>query len=351
MTIVGPRASGSADHGHDEATPMGPTARLVRSLTPQRLVAASRPLRARIRESTPAAAWWTARKRAKYVWRAPRTFNEKVEYKLAWDRRPIVRTFADKVAVRDHVAAIIGDDILVPQYAVVDDPRALDLGALPSRYVVKPSHASGAVIVVHDQADPALRLPTTPTDRGWVREIAWVRPEHLDRATFDATCDHWLRHDYWRALGSTEWAYRGIPRRLVVEEFLEDGTHAPRDYKFNVMHGEVFWYRINVNDEHGHRSTNYRRDGSLIPVVHINPSAEPPAEIPASIDEMIRIAEALGAGTDFVRVDLYEIGGRILFGELTNYPSAGRGSFDPPEYDEILGADWAPPPRYRDSAR
>ena len=89
-----------------------------------------------------------------------------------------------------------------------------------------------------------------------------------------------------------------------------------------------------------------RRDGSLIPVVHINPAAEPPAEIPASIDEMIRIAEALGAGTDLVRVDLYEIGGRILFGELTNYPSAGRGSFDPPEYDEILGAAWTPPRHY-----
>lgn len=347
MSVVGPRAHADAAGKRDAETPMGPTARLVRALTPRRVIDASRPVRARIRHSTAAAAWWTARKRAKWTVRSPRTFNEKVEYKLAWDRDPILRVFADKIAAREHVAQEIGPEVLAAQYAVVDDPRDLDLAGLPSRYVVKPSHASGAVIIVHDAADPALRLPVLPEDRGWVGAIEWVRPEHLDRARFDAMCDLWLRHDYWRALGSTEWAYRGIPRRLVVEEFLESRGNIAQDFKFIVVHGRVTWFRVNTQVDGVETTTNFDRDGSVLPFVYTNPSTEPPATLPDSIDEMIRIAETLGSRVDLVRVDLYDADGRIVFGELTNYPSAGRASFDPPEYDRIMGAPWQPPRRYR----
>jgi hypothetical protein len=346
MIIVGPRADQVPPPKRDAETPMGATARTVRRLTPHGLIAASRPARARVRASRPAAAFWTARQRAKWTLRRPTTFNEKIQYKLAWDRNPLMRTLADKVAVREHVASIVGPEVLPTLHAVADDPRAIDLAALPSRYVVKPSHASGAVIVVHDQADPALRLPVLPTDLGWKGAVAWVRPEHLDRDRFDALCDHWLAHDYWRALGATEWAYHGIPRRLVVEEFLEDGTSAPRDFKFVVTHGRVSWFRVNTNDGAVETTTCFDRTGSVLPVAYSNPASDPPATLPDTIDEMMRIAEALGAGTDMVRVDLYDVGGRIVFGELTNYPSAGRASFDPPEYDRILGADWTPPRRY-----
>lgn len=351
MTIVGPRAEQTPPPKRDADTPMGMTARIVRSLTPDSIIAASRPARARVRASRPAAAVWTARKRAKWTVRRPETFNDKIEYKLAWDRNPLIRTFADKVAVRDHVASVVGPHVLTTTYAIADDPRSLDLGALPPRYVVKPSHASGAVIVVHDAADPSLRLPVIPTDRGWKGANAWVRPERLERDRFDALCDHWLAHDYWRALGSTEWAYHGIPRRLIVEEFLEDGDSAPRDFKFVVAHGRLSWFRVNSNDGAIETTTCFDRDRSVLPVTYSNPPTVPPATLPDTIDEMVRIAEALGAGTDMVRVDLYDVAGRIVFGELTNYPSAGRASFDPPEYDRILGADWTPPHRYGRASR
>ena len=134
-------------------------------MAPQRALDASRPIRASVRTSRPAAALWTAERRLKYSMRMPRTFNEKVEFKLAHDRRPILTTFADKLASRGYVARTVGPEYLSELHAVVSDPRELDLGALPSRYVVKPSHASGAVIVVHDRADPALRLPSLPHDQ------------------------------------------------------------------------------------------------------------------------------------------------------------------------------------------
>jgi hypothetical protein len=345
MTTVGPRATPTGEEVR-EPTPMGRTARALRALAPQRALDASRPLRASVRTSRPAAALWTAERRLKYSMRVPRTFNEKVEYKLAHDRRPILTTFADKLASRSYVANTIGREYLSELLAVVEDPRALDLAALPARYVVKPSHASGAVIVVHDQADPALRLPTLPQDRGWTGHIAWVRPEHLDRTRFDAMCDLWLANGYWRALGSTEWAYRDVPRRLVVEEFLEGEAHSARDYKFLVMHGRVSWFHANVTIGRTTSMTCYRRNGTVVPVRYVCEPAAPPIELPDTIDEMIEVAERLAAGTDILRVDLYDVGGRIVFGELTNYPAGGRGAFDPPEYDEILGAAWTPPRHY-----
>ncbi|MFM8971499.1 MAG: ATP-grasp fold amidoligase family protein [Actinomycetota bacterium] len=263
-----------------------------------------------------------------------------------WDRRPLLAEYADKIAARDVVARTVGPQYLSELLAVASDPRDLDLAALSTRYVVKPSHGSGAVIVVHDQADPDLRLPELPDDRGWTGKIAWIRPEHLDRARFDAMCDLWLRHDYWRALGSTECAYKDVPHRLMGEEFLEGDGHSARDLKFHVAHGRVSWFHVNLIREPTTYITCFDRRGEVIPVRYVCDPAPEPIALPDNLDEMIRIAEALGTDTDIVRVDLYDVGGRIVFGELTNYPAGGRACFDPPEYDEILGADWHPPRHY-----
>jgi len=64
-------------------------------------------------------------------------------------------------------------------------------------------------------------------------------------------------------------------------------------------------------------------------------------------DRIVEVAEALGQETDFVRVDLYETGDRVVFGELTNYPSGGeKNNFTPPSYDDELGRLWTVPRRY-----
>jgi hypothetical protein len=67
---------------------------------------------------------------------------------------------------------------------------------------------------------------------------------------------------------------------------------------------------------------------------------------PPNTQLMFSLAERLGSGLDFVRVDMYNVDGRIVFGEFTNYPDAGLGRFDPPEFDEVLGRKWRVPRRY-----
>ena len=88
--------------------------------------------------------------RAARLWRTrhPRTFREKVRYKMLRDHRTLVVTFADKAAVRDYVAGVIGPEFLPHAHAILDDAAELAGVALPEAYVVKPTHGSGAAIVV-----------------------------------------------------------------------------------------------------------------------------------------------------------------------------------------------------------
>jgi hypothetical protein len=67
-------------------------------------------------------------------------------------------------------------------------------------------------------------------------------------------------------------------------------------------------------------------------------AVDPP--LPEALAEFVSVAEELGRGVDFVRVDLYDLAGRVVFGELTNYPAAGVDDFRPATFDEELGTRW-----------
>ena len=76
-----------------------------------------------------------------------------------------------------------------------------------------------------------------------------------------------------------------------------------------------------------------------------HPRASPTAA-PAALSRMVELAEALGQETDFVRVDLYDLDGRIVFGELTNSPAAANARFEPRAFDLEVGSWWTLPKRY-----
>jgi hypothetical protein len=280
--------------------------------------------------------------------RNPRTFNEKVRYKAAFDRRPIITTFADKIAVREHVARTIGPAFLTEAYAVACDPSLIGWNSLPREYVCKVNHGSGGVIVVWDGADSSVQLPEDPRV-GWTR--LKVRPEHADPARIRALCDYWLALDYsyWGPghRRMPEWAYQGIKRGVIVEELLrdEDGR-LPIDHKLFVVNGRTRMIRLDSPSASGRKSmAHFDRDWAALPVQFVEggepyPVTDPLPSRPENLDSLLRVAERLAAGTDFVRVDLYSLGARVVFGELTNYPTAGAGRFIPDCFDEELGASW-----------
>ncbi len=270
----------------------------------------------------------------------PITFNDKVRYRIAYDRRPHLTMFADKVAVRDYVADRVGDGYLTPQYAVHRSSDEIDWDSLPREYVVKASHGSGAVVLVTDQADADARLPARSRWAAWDRFA--VRPEHASRALLAPLVDRWMTLNYEFGPGRLpEWAYRDVPPRIITEQLLVGPSgEKPVDVKFFVFDGVCRFLYIGVGDDDGYHRNLFSPTGTPIPVEYGYTRAAVDPPLPESLAEFVSVAEELGRGVDFVRVDLYDLAGRVVFGELTNYPAAGVDDFRPATFDEELGALW-----------
>lgn len=283
--------------------------------------------------------------RAARLWRTrnPRTFREKVRYKMLRDHRALVVTFADKAAVRDYVATMIGTQYLPRAYAILDDPAALRELRLPESYVLKPTHGSGAAIIVSAHAPDDARLTTEHAS--WA--YRHVLPRYAPREDVISIAQGWVEKLYGDG-PNREWVYGRVPRRIIVEEMLAGADGAiPDDYKFFVFHGECGFVQVD-SGRFGRRTQDFfRPDWEHLPLCGGPPWAQPRLLKPARLDEMIGLAEQLGADTDFVRVDLYDVDGRIVFGELTSFPAGGDSPFDPESFDWEFGRRWTVPRRYQ----
>jgi hypothetical protein len=244
----------------------------------------------------------------------PKTFNEKIFYKMLHDCRPLLATFADKLLAREYVRRTVGGEILVDLLAVSDRPEDLPFEQLPRQFMLKANHGSGFTRVVHD------RLLE-------------------DKTELCRTCQKWLSVNYGKLTG--EWVYQDIHPQIMVERLLVCANgQLPGDYKFFVFNGKVFMIQVDVDQFADQRRNFYSADWKQFDVRCLYPNADRPMPRPANLERMLAIAERLGAETDFVRVDLYDVDGRIFFGELTNFPGRGCRQYDPKDFDAVLGKPW-----------
>ena len=75
-----------------------------------------------------------------------------------------------------------------------------------------------------------------------------------------------------------------------------------------------------------------------------HPSAPIPPAKPAHFEKMKELAGVLSEGFRHVRVDFYEINGKVYFGEMTFYHHTGMVLFDPPQWNKTFG-DWIKMPQ------
>lgn len=243
----------------------------------------------------------------------PRTYTHRLFLKMARDRNPLLRRTADKLALRGYVQEKLGPGYLPELYGVLDSPEGLLDLALPSRYVVKATHGSGMIAIVTAD-DPARRAAIVGRAR------------------------RWLAYPYWRKNG--EWGYRGIKPRLIVEEFLDAGDgEVPPDWKWLCFGGRAALVQV-FFDRFANQTRNfYEPSGTRVDLSRHYPPG-PDIALPPAFGTMHHVAERLAREFDFVRVDLYALGNRVVVGELTHYPTAGNKPFQPPEWDAKLGALW-----------
>ena len=244
----------------------------------------------------------------------PRSFSEKIQIRKLFDRRPILIQFADKYAVRDYVRERLGNDVLTTLYHVTDDPNDIPLQKLPKRFVVKPTHGCGWISVVRDKN---------------VLEI-----EQLAQ-----TCAHWLSQNFFYRAG--EWAYKHVKPRILYEELLVDGRgRIPYDYKFFVFDGRVQFISVDIDRYGDHRRNMYDRDWNRLKFGFQRGISDRKLPPPSRLSDMLRYAERLAAGFDFLRIDLYSVGERIVFGEITPTPASGLEPFWPGGIDCWIGNLW-----------
>lgn len=248
--------------------------------------------------------------------RSPRTFNEKLNSRILFDRRELLAHTCDKLAMKEHARAAAPGLLRVPEtyWSGTDVAELADVD-LPDAWVLKPNHASRRVLVGEGRAD--------------VADLA-VRT------------DGWAQEQYWRL--AEEWAYRRARPCLLVEEFIGTPGVIPPDVKVLVFDG-----RPRVVEVHTARggeqevrlytpeweplpwTEGYRRGSDVAP--------------PQRLDDLLAAASALAAGYDMLRVDCYEDDGVLWFGELTPYPGAGLSRLEP-EFDALLGSWWTLPPLF-----
>jgi len=275
--------------------------------------------------------------------RIPCTFNDKILFKMAFDRRKILKDFADKWQVRQYVEDKIGQRYLPISYGYSSIRLSHFPLGLPEEFAVKATHTSGGSVLAWEGSSSESRLPQHGrSDLNRYR----VSPQNLEREDLLDHINAWLDIDFsWHInLRNPEWAYDGIARGILFEELLLDDGKIPQDYKLFVFNGKVKMIRVDSPDATGKKCMNHFdtkwndlnlnfRVGRKEIYTPLSGTLAPPS----NLEDMLLIAEELSGGIDFVRVDLYSFNNRIYFGELTNYPSAGQGIFSPSEFNHQLG--------------
>lgn len=251
----------------------------------------------------------------------PKSLNEKIQWLKLNDRTPLHTVCADKYAVRAYVNEKLGnEDILIPLLYYTADYQDIVPENLPEKpFILKANHTSGHNVIVKDKS-----------------QIDWQLIRNKYRK--------WLKINIYKS--RKEWQYKNIPPKILVEELLlDENGELPIDYKFHCFHGEVKYIQVDIGrGSETHYRNWYDVNWKRAPfkwTAEFNGKTTEPADFdvdkPMSFEQMIEIAKKLSKDFVYVRIDLYDIKGKVYFGEITFHQDSGNRPIEPTKYDFELG--------------
>lgn len=246
-------------------------------------------------------------------WKNPVTYNEKLQWLKVYNRRDEYTRMVDKHDVKDHVSSLIGDEYVIPTLAVWDSVDDIDFDLLPDQFVLKTTHSGGntGVVICKDK-------------------------KSFDREAAKAKLSRSLKHDIYASF--REWPYKNVRPRIIAEKYMTDNIHPDLlDYKFYCFDGVPKVLVVATGRNVDLCFDYYDMDFNHLPFSQGGPNSTSPVERPRNLDKMIELAAVLSAGMPHVRIDLFDVGSRVYFGEYTFFDSSGMAKFDPEEWDYNFG--------------
>lgn len=242
-----------------------------------------------------------------------KTFNQKLQWLKLYDRNPQYTKMVDKYEVKEYVANLIGRECIIPTLGIYNKFEEIEWAKLPNKFVIKCTHDSESTIICKDK-------------------------DKLDIKSLRKYYNKKVKSNYYYK--SREWPYKNVKPRIIIEKYMQDNeTQDLKDYKFMCFNGKVKCSFVcsNRHSEKGLNVDFFDLNWNKMPFVRHYPNSNENIPKPINYELMIELAEKLSIGIPFVRVDFYEINGKVYFGELTFFPGSGFEEFTPEKYDRILG--------------
>ena len=242
--------------------------------------------------------------------RNPKTVCEKTQWLKLHDRSPLHTLCADKFLVRDYIKNTIGEEYLIPlifQSYNLEDVNSENLPNFP--FVIKANHDNSGVIFVYDKS-----------------EVDWTFILNFFKKR--------LKRNYYYVF--REWQYKNIKPCIIVEKMLlDDNGKVPSDLKAYCFNGKVEFIQVDKNRGKQNQTRNYfKRDWTPTDFIWGHVKSDPSKiEKPLTLNRIIELSEFLAKEFIYVRIDWYEVDGKLYFGEITFHPGAGYDNIEPPEQD------------------
>ncbi len=246
--------------------------------------------------------------------KSPQTYNEKLQWLKLYDRRPEYTIMVDKHKVKSFVAEKIGKQYVIPTIGVWETFEDIDFEKLPERFVLKCTHDSGGLVICKNKSTLDIKQARTKIN----------------------SC---LKRNYF--FQNREWPYKNVKPRIIAEQYMEDSADEElRDYKFFAFNGVVRALFIATERENPLEKTKFDFfDENFIHLDFTNgkPNSDILPHRPQQFEKMKELAGILSQGIPQVRIDFYEVNGKVYFGEITFFHWSGMKPFVPKKWDYIFG--------------
>jgi len=246
----------------------------------------------------------------------PVRYTEKLQHLRLFDypKNSLVSLAASRDGARLYLKSKGLEDILIPCYGIFEKFEDIDFDKLPDQFVMKCTHACAFNLIVKDKS----KLDLKATKKQFTK---WLKTNYGN-----TTCE---RH------------YSKIKPQIIIEKYIGELAHLPTEYKIHVFNGVPRSMYVVTGRKEDIRYNNYYIDWTPFDGSQFNGWKKTDYELksPQNWDKMVEIAEILGKDFPFVRVDLYNIDGKIYFSELTFTPAKGTLILDDDKCDFEMG-EW-----------